>query len=95
MPIYTALLIYAVARGIVASGAVIFAPADRRPWHAVIQAGSDVCCALLLRACFDEPYRAALGRMMIPLFLFAALWSARVWLLIMQSMMTGSEEGPG
>src|SRR5262245_10582681 len=94
MPFYNVLLVYAVAKSLVSGGAVVLAPPERRPWTAVLQSAADVCCALLLRACFNPPYRQALGYWMIPLFVYAAIWSARVWLAFMQELM-GTGEGPG
>lgn len=94
MPFYNVLLVYAVAKTLLSGGAVALAPAERRPWTAVFQSAADISCALLLRACFDHDFRETLGLWMIPMFLYAATWSARVWLAIMKEMM-GSDEGPG
>ena len=94
MPVYTVLLLAASARTGVAAVAWLVTEPERRDWHPLAQGAADVCCALLLRACFDDPYRASLGLMVWPLFLLAMAWSAKVWIEGVWSLTGSGGEGP-
>ena len=94
MAVYTVLLVAASVRTMVAVAVYIFAEPDRRDWRPVVQGAADICCALLLRACFDDPYRAGLGLTIWPLFLFAGLWSMGVWVKGVWSLTGTGEDAP-
>ena len=94
MAVYTVLLVAAGVRTGAATVAWLVTDPARRDWRPVAQGLADICCALLLRACFDDPFRLALGWKTWPLFLFAMAWSAKVWIEGVWSL-TGSEaDGP-
>lgn len=64
----------------------MFAEPGRRPWTAPFQGAAEICCALLLRLYFDPGYRDRLGAAAWPVFGYALIWSAAVWLRRMWSL---------
>ncbi len=80
LQLYEVFLVLALARTGLGIGAVIFAQPDARPWTAPFQGVAEVCCALLLRLYFQPGYREIIGAWAWPVFAYALVWSAAVWL---------------
>lgn len=94
MPFYRVFLILAIAHTGLGVGAVIFADPGARPWTAPLQGVAEICCALLLRLYFQPGYRDVIGGWAWPVFGYALVWSAAVWLRQLWRMAEEDEAAP-
>ena len=94
MQLYDVMLVLASARTGLAALGFARPAGDHRPLAPIAQGLAEICCALLLRTCFDHPYREVLGGWIYPLLAYAVVWSALVWFSFLLPLALDEDEGP-